>query len=1043
MTKDHDSSHGGSGARNKAGRRRSRSDKTGNVPEELICQAVHWIERFDSTEAQDLSNPAPILGDNDLAACSRPGEGISATLARQERERRLVARAMVSVLLATPQQVVGGRGALKAGPERRPSAPDSSATPPPPTLSYEQVNERFIFNGPLAVSSLCEAPRSELLPGGAFEQRMREINKLRKRNTSNAREDDDTLKTMSESIPKPAQRRRPGRGGRGRRTGVFTESTATAELRNEIGEPQRSERIHGVQYMEWILPGHGDGALVARLSGQEMNGGETVMGQIHGLRRLQSQLERQAKYIIVTTDNSGAQLPEARPDLVRLRDLITQGMISWVGFRDTSRIARAEYPRAVTYHLLQTAGTDLCLSELGRTVNWDKDDIYLSAAGMMDQQERKRIIERTQAPIITRRLAEGHGRPGTLPFGFYWDRELQRPFVDPEQWPFVKQVHLTYNQEAKERHRGSMSRVEQALRNAGCPMSKGMIRHILQRAIYVTGEYTATWQAERVSCIPIPLDDPIPMPVFEENQELLALSRGPNSRVPVGYFALNGVEFCHETCINELVPNPNTRKASETQPRLRGRIYGKRVARPMYIHEPAAPECCKRWTLAPAVIEPIVMGALRDLARSEVLREEWLACERSAGRPGTSLLAADQRGSLIKELRRLDDLVEGIEARRIDPKAPESKLESLDYLELVLPPKRRTEQIRRQLHADEVLAPAPVAPPIAGKMRPLAEAADLGDDAIYAELVAALEEILTDEVPADPEMVRRRAAIVKASISRVTIADDYAAGTFTVKLEGPLVPPNFHADGPIGPVASAREILRAHCTDKARQSDGARSVTASATPSGLEPGGASDSTPSSTIHTPVSKKSLAERRVKPSTLPLETGREVTLQHGDVLDRYYKHGLAGSKVREARRTRSHQVDARISGVSLVPVWVSPSIEARGRFRPLPQGLVRAIESIRLVHRSERRLINSHQYQQLDKSGGLASGASVYATLSAAGLRRAYAPFRDWILGMNDGSEFGLTPGHVFQSVLRETTWPEDAWRPGDADAKEPDARSESP
>jgi DNA invertase Pin-like site-specific DNA recombinase len=1027
----------------------SKQNATSDRSWDRRCTIVQWSER---RELAGVANPAVFTGQPGFLVGQAPPSGDDYAL-------RLPARAIVSVLLGLPQPTATEAEVLNCG--RKPSSQrgkDQVTDQAGATLSYRELSERYIWNGRIDVSKLRRLPRRRDPYAGAFEEYSRLLIQQRRkelREISDSGTETPMIEPMSDPTPMVSPKRRPGRGGRMRRRTIFSESTATAELRAEIGDPHRAERIHGVEYSEWQLGGYGDGAIFARLSGQELNGGETVIGQILGLRRLAEQAEKTVKYIIITTNNSGAQAPEARPDLVRMNELISQGLISWVGFRDTSRIARIDITRAVTYHLLQQTGVELYLSTLDRAVNWDADEATLFANGFVDQQERRNIIERTQGPIITRRLAEGLGRPGVLPFGFYWDKEEHRPKVDPVQWPYIKQVHYAYDHEAHTRRRGSFTRVLEQLASSGCELSDVMIRNILRNPIYVTGEYTAGWQGQRVSCKPIPIADPIPMELYQRNQETMALTRGRNSVVPPGFFALNGVEFLHAACRHQTVKNPASRKPEQVQPHLRGRIYGKRKVEPAYVHEPIVPADCKRWTMPQRVIEPVVMQALRELAGSEILREEWLASQHYRSAPQTRILTAEKRSEVRGELRRLEAQVEEIEARRVDPDAVESSLGSQDYLDLVVPSKRKAEQLRRQLVADEVMAKPITAPQVEGHLRPLAKAAELEDEAIYAELKQALDEILTDEVPEDLDMLRRRAAIVKVAISRIIVDDDYERGTFTLQLEGPLVPPGYRTTGQIGPVASAQTILEAYVAEKDAKDEQANCALEAAdgecarTSDAQKGDPICEGTGTGSIHTPGCNCPLVTRGVNPSNSEgtnREAGGETDsvpapLPYEEVRDLFYKLGAGKSTRKPTYRARS---DSKSERSSWAPLWISPPLRFEGRFRPLPPLFARAIEGVRLIHAQSDCLLCAAEYDRAQKTfvRPLAGGPDVYHALAAAGLTPSFDLFRDWALGLSDGSELGIAPDSIYAHLHAELPMPPEAkdrawWpsgnQPGDADA----------
>ena len=45
-------------------------------------------------------------------------------------------------------------------------------------------------------------------------------------------------------------------------------------------------------------------------------------------------------------------------------------------------------------------------------MNWATDKIALQAKGIVDEHEREQIVKRTQAVVVTGRIAVGRWRPG-------------------------------------------------------------------------------------------------------------------------------------------------------------------------------------------------------------------------------------------------------------------------------------------------------------------------------------------------------------------------------------------------------------------------------------------------------------------------------------------------------------------------------------------------------------------------------------------------------------------------------------------------------
>ncbi len=159
---------------------------------------------------------------------------------------------------------------------------------------------------------------------------------------------------------------RPGAGGRLPRSSPFTSTSATADLIHELGRPQLE--VHGsTQLLLWPVNADGDGIIVGRLSGREVEGGETAMGQIHPLRALANRLGLRPRLIVMGINNSGPHPYAERPDLALIEEVIDLGWCRWVAWHGPDRIARDILPAETFYDLLRRRGVDLYLHGLGRS----------------------------------------------------------------------------------------------------------------------------------------------------------------------------------------------------------------------------------------------------------------------------------------------------------------------------------------------------------------------------------------------------------------------------------------------------------------------------------------------------------------------------------------------------------------------------------------------------------------------------------------------------------------------------------------------------
>jgi hypothetical protein len=322
---------------------------------------------------------------------------------------------------------------------------------------------------------------------------------------------------------------------------VHTQSTATAELYREFGPPHETV-VNGTRMLVWLVDADGDGILAARLSTRDVQQGETAMSQVHEEREVMKRTDRRARLIVVTTENDSASSFDDRPDFRLIRDEIYAGRCRWVCFRDVDRVARKPLPRYSFFELLSETQTDLYLSELGRAVDWEQDDLSLGIHGVIGDHERKKTYSRTHTPLMRRWLGEGRGWPGQLKYGFRRNPLTKFPEVDPDQWVFVKMIFETYASAQDGTGRGVRA-VAEALTAAGCVISRESIRRILKDPIYVTGEFTTNRADKQVAARPIPLPEPIPLDLFERVQQLRALRRGTERRHPPGLFFLNGLAY--------------------------------------------------------------------------------------------------------------------------------------------------------------------------------------------------------------------------------------------------------------------------------------------------------------------------------------------------------------------------------------------------------------------------------------------------------------------------------------------------------------------
>jgi hypothetical protein len=535
---------------------------------------------------------------------------------------------------------------------------------------------------------------------------------------------------------------RPSGGGRTPPALPFTSTSATEELIRELGQPH-IEVDSPVQLLIWEDNPDGDGVLAARLSGRELQGGETAMGQVHPQREMARRLGVRPRLIIVSINNSGQRRYENRPDFRIIEEAIGLGWCRWVAWRNPDRIAREVLPAELFYDLLRRQDVGLLLSERGGEVDWDHDRVYLRTLGIVSAEEAISITKRTQSAIRTRYPDQRRGWPASKRFGFRRNWATKYLEVHPEQWEYVKRIHLRYS-ELEDGRGGGLRALQAELLACGCELSVERIRCILRDPIYVTGEFSATIDGVVVPQRPIALDHPIPEHVFQRNQELLSLRSGRETRTPPGWFCLNGVPVRHARCAD-------LSNGRGLHPLLKGRIlFGKVEA---YRHSPWVPSCCRGYVLDRVTLEAPVTRALRSLGEDAALQLAWQERRLALERGYTPLILDGRRAQVLRmrirnrELQRaqltrayLERLDQGEEANE------------LAYSQLVHALDQEIAQLGERLRASGA------APAVSASGPP-------------PELVDALEHVLTDDVPNDPARRLQRAALVQALVEEIVLED--------------------------------------------------------------------------------------------------------------------------------------------------------------------------------------------------------------------------------------------------------------------------------
>ncbi len=556
---------------------------------------------------------------------------------------------------------------------------------------------------------------------------------------------------------------RGGTGGRQAQISAFNESGALAPVTARFGAPEQIPGT-GCRMFVWQRP-DGDGVIAARLSGQDVKKGETGNGQVGALYDALVEAEaQQPRTIILTTDNSGYRDYSERPDLLLIEDLISEGWVRWVAWRNIDRIGREMLPIYTHLDVLKKAGVDLYLLREGGRKDLSRSDPSIHLAAIVANMEGENTHRRTHDALDRRWLEEGRGWPGFKPYATQRDDDTGFLVEDGQQLSHVRWLFERY---AAAGEAMSLSRLARELWDERrVRMSSTTVNRLLRDPLYATGEWCVVYQGRIYAGRPIAWSQPVSMGLFGRVQQLLRLRAGRLSKTPEGEFALNGL-LCHAPCMNE-------RNAKGKLYRLRASRRSGREAR--YFHSPGAPDSdrCRGYSISRAVIEPVVMRELRRLAEDPELQKAWMqAAQLQRGRPATPVTPADVH-SLERELadaERARDQLEEDTAQRL--LRGQTAMDRYDRLagrleDQMVGLQSRLREARRDLEIAE--AAAQQLPAVRDRRA----------------LLTLVQETLTDQVPDDASRREARAALVKSLLSAIVVHDTPEG--LRLELQGWLVP---------------------------------------------------------------------------------------------------------------------------------------------------------------------------------------------------------------------------------------------------------------
>jgi len=132
---------------------------------------------------------------------------------------------------------------------------------------------------------------------------------------------------------------RPGGGGRKRRTARNTVTGVLNELDARYG-PGKELRKHKHILRFFEIDPQGNGALMARLSGNDITSGETVAGQLEVQHEMAARHGLRPRWVIVELNADRNVTYEQRMGFALVRDLMAMRGLEWVSWRGIDRIAR-------------------------------------------------------------------------------------------------------------------------------------------------------------------------------------------------------------------------------------------------------------------------------------------------------------------------------------------------------------------------------------------------------------------------------------------------------------------------------------------------------------------------------------------------------------------------------------------------------------------------------------------------------------------------------------------------------------------------------
>lgn len=701
-------------------------------------------------------------------------------------ERHAAARDVVSVITGNPQPSAAGPTVLAVDDGRNwsgaePSHLDGIGGDKP--ISYQQLATAVaaIVDNGTGPPPTKHRPNRDTSHRSSFLQR--------KHGTSNVRV---AARVHGEKkwVAVNAQQR-DGVGGRKVTTSPYTPDAVLHVFHEMYGEPYVEQRLGPKRLTVWQVNPESRVADVLRLSSRELHGGETLRGQQFSIEALRANCGVAApRFVVVATMQSSLTKYENRLDFRWLEDRIRAGQIETILSREPDRIGRDRTAVGLFYEVLREHHVQLYYQQyFGRKVNWEQDEFFLDMLHAFASVEGKTVFRRTHSATVRRYLLEGKGWPSSARFGM--ERDAKRYLVPVHKgMEVVNFIARRYNELTVAGDGGCRLVNEEVKRKFGIYVSDEKIRQILGDPIYTTGEWYVHYMGYRVACRPIELGHlAVPRRIYQENQELLSINGGWNSLTPKGEYLLNYRPFLHADCAG--LENPPRLRAYNNKDRS-----GSAGPRP-YHHssKQPVPDGCRGLSVPSRLVETAVIDALRDIVRSPEIRQAFASAvllrDKDHGHRDDAEILRQARVELARvEAER--DLLRSHRAGQPGPFSDFTEHQWTLRWELNLDDLARAERALKDAEKRVKRGPA--------KVQPVTSP----DETKFA---AAVNALLTAEVPDDAAAKRARVALYKALVDRVVLHTPPEG--WYLEIFGPLVPEAARQSGPLPPLAAAIDALRA------------------------------------------------------------------------------------------------------------------------------------------------------------------------------------------------------------------------------------------